>query len=170
MEKTVKHYCYYNAPIGDLLLVEENGKLEQLLFPSEQVGKQPEPQWIENEIPFADVISQLKAYFSGERTSFSLDLNPMGTRFQKQVWQELSKIPYGKTTHYGQLAEKIGNPKASRAVGMANGKNPIPIIIPCHRVIGKDKSLTGFGGGLDIKEQLLQLEGVKVKKGRIMDR
>ena len=154
----MKHYCYYQAPIGDLLLVEENEKLEQLMFPSHYQGKQINPQWIKNEKPFTEVVRQLKAYFAGKLHSFSLDINPIGTEFQKRVWQELLKIPYGTTTYYGQLAEKIGNPKASRAVGMANGKNPIPVIIPCHRVIGKNGSLTGFGGGLKIKEQLLQLE------------
>ncbi len=158
----MKQYCYYQAPIGNLLLVEENGKLEQLMFPVQHQNKQRDSGWEKNRTPFLEVIKQLDTYFAGKSTSFSLDLSPAGTAFQRQVWQELSKIPYGETIHYGLLAEKIGNPKASRAVGMANGKNPIPIIIPCHRVIGKNGSLTGFGGGLEIKKQLLQLEGVNV--------
>ncbi len=158
----MKHYCYYLAPIGELLLVEEKGKLEQLMFPNHHQNKQINPEWKKDKSPFSKIIRQLDDYFSGKSTSFSLEMSPSGTDFQKRVWKELSKIPFGETIHYGLLAERIGNPNASRAVGMANGKNPIPVIVPCHRVIGKDGSLTGFGGGLDIKKQLLQLEGVIV--------
>ncbi len=142
------------------MLVEENGRLEQLIFPVHHQKIQINPEWKILESPFSEVIKQLDGYFSGQSTSFSVDIHPIGTVFQKRVWQELSRIPYGSTINYGLLAKKIGNPKASRAVGMANGKNPIPVIIPCHRVIGKDGSLTGFGGGLEIKKQLLELEGV----------
>lgn len=169
MEKMMKHYCHYKAPIGDLLLVEENGKLEQLLFPNQHEGKPIHPDWIEDKNRLTDVIRQLDAYFAGDLKAFSIQMNLIGTDFQKQVWTALSQIPYGTFTNYGQLAEEIGNPKASRAVGLANGKNPIPVIIPCHRVIGKNKTLTGFGGGLDIKEQLLELEGLNIKKGRLVD-
>ena len=102
---------------------------------------------------------QLEEYFAGLRAAFSLPLAPEGTDFQKAVWRELENIPYGETRTYGQIARALGNPKASRAVGMANHKNPVEIMIPCHRVIGADGSLTGYAGGLDIKETLLRLEG-----------
>ena len=102
---------------------------------------------------------QLEEYFAGLRAAFSLPLAPEGTDFQKAVWRELENIPYGETRTYGQIARALGNPKASRAVGMANHKNPVAIMIPCHRVIGADGSLTGYAGGLDIKETLLRLEG-----------
>ena len=106
----------------------------------------------------ADAVRQLKAYFAGELENFDLSLSPQGTPFQQKVWSELQKIPYGKTISYGELARRIGNPKASRAVGLANGSNPISIVIPCHRVIGANGKLTGYGGGLPIKEKLLALE------------
>ena len=101
---------------------------------------------------------QLRAYFAGEREGFDLPLAPRGTPFQQKVWKRLCEIPYGETISYGELAKQIGNPQASRAVGLANGSNPIPIVIPCHRVIGSNGKLTGYGGGLPIKEKLLALE------------
>lgn len=101
---------------------------------------------------------QLNEYFAGKRRSFSLPLSFQGTAFQIRVWETLQRIPYGETWYYGQLAEAVGSPRAYRAVGMANNRNPLPILIPCHRVIGKNGSLTGYGGGLDIKEKLLALE------------
>ena len=107
---------------------------------------------------FGELEQQLHAYFSGELENFTVPLSPEGTPFQQKVWSELLKIPYGETISYGELARRIGNPNASRAVGLANGSNPIPIIIPCHRVIGSDGKLTGYGGGLPIKEKLLALE------------
>ena len=103
-------------------------------------------------------LTQLQEYFAGQRRDFDLPLDPRGTEFQLRVWQRLLKIPYGETTTYGALASELGDARASRAVGLANGSNPIPIVIPCHRVIGADGSLTGFGGGLAIKQQLLELE------------
>jgi methylated-DNA-[protein]-cysteine S-methyltransferase len=115
-------------------------------------------QWRENNSPFAEVIRQLQAYFGGQLREFKLRLAPEGTEFQLRVWNSLRTIPYGETISYAQLAQKIGNPQAVRAVGLANGCNPIPIIVPCHRVIGSDGSLTGFGGGLANKKILLALE------------
>ena len=106
----------------------------------------------------AETIRQLEAYFAGELESFTLPLAPHGTPFQMEVWRRLCDIPYGQTISYGEMARRIGNPKASRAVGLANGSNPIPIVIPCHRVIGSNGKLTGYGGGLPIKEKLLALE------------
>jgi methylated-DNA-[protein]-cysteine S-methyltransferase len=108
--------------------------------------------------PFAAAARQLAAYFAGQLTRFSLPLSPRGTEFQRQVWAALQEIPYGQTVTYGQLAADLGRPAASRAVGLANGRNPVSIVVPCHRVIGSDGSLTGYGGGLDRKRYLLDLE------------
>lgn len=150
-------YTHYDSPVGRLLLAG-NETLETIRFPDSKQGIQPEPAWKEALEFFKPVISQLDDYFNGRLKAFNIEMTLIGTEFQKQVWSELAKVPYGTTISYGELAQKIGNPKASRAVGMANGKNPIPIIIPCHRVIGKDGTLTGFGGGLDVKQTLLELE------------
>lgn len=137
-----------------MLAGDVNG-LQRVQF---ECGIQVDDSWQESIESFKDVIQQLSEYFNQERETFELKLNPQGTPFQKQVWKRLEKIPFGQTKYYGQIAEEIGNPKASRAIGMANNKNPIPIIIPCHRVIGKNGTLTGFASGLDIKQQLLTIE------------
>ncbi len=154
----MKDYCYYDSPIGKMLLVGKNGVLEELHFPRETEQLQIPLHWKEDLQAFEIPLRQLRQYFSGERQEFDLPIRPQGTPFQERVWEELIKIPYGKTASYGEIAQRINKPKACRAVGMANRKNPIPIIIPCHRVIGKDGSLTGFGGGLSVKQQLLDLE------------
>jgi len=120
-----------------------------------------EPEW--NAEPLAEATRQVTEYFAGSRKTFNLPLAPQGTPFQQRVWQELLRIPHGEAISYGELATRVGNPKASRAVGAANGHNPISLIIPCHRVIGSDKSLTGYGGGLNVKEALLTHEGVSFK-------
>ncbi|MCK5836116.1 MAG: methylated-DNA--[protein]-cysteine S-methyltransferase [Desulfobacula sp.] len=151
------YYCYYESPVGELLLTGSD-RLETLNFPLGKTRKEPQPHWINSTAQFSKALDQLEAYFTGHLKNFDLNLDIQGTQFQKSVWQELLKIPYGETIHYGEMAKRIGNPNACRAVGMANGKNPISIIIPCHRVIGKDGSLTGFGGGMDVKKQLLELE------------
>lgn len=151
-------YCYIDSPIGKLLLRGRDGIVEELHFPKS--SKKPTIDLgTKDETSFGEVIQQLNEYFQGKRKNFDLQISPSGTPFQEKVWQELQNIPYGQAVSYSFIAEKIGNPKGSRAVGMANNKNPIPIIIPCHRVIGKDGSLTGFGGGLDTKRFLLDLEG-----------
>jgi methylated-DNA-[protein]-cysteine S-methyltransferase len=152
------YYCYLNSPIGDLLLAGDDDGLSLIGFPQGKMRHDPEPDWIFNEKPFAAARQQLEEYFAGERTAFDLPLHLSGTDFQVQVLQELQRIPYGETTSYGDIAKRIGRPKAMRAVGAANGRNPIPIIVPCHRVIGSSGDLTGFGGGLDTKEALLRLE------------
>ena len=152
------YYCYLNSPIGDLLLAGDDDGLSLIGFPQGKMRHDPEPDWIFNEKPFAVVRQQLEEYFAGERTVFDLPLHLSGTDFQVQVLQELQRIPYGETTSYGEIAKRIGRPKAMRAVGAANGRNPIPIIVPCHRVIGSSGDLTGFGGGLATKEALLRLE------------
>ena len=151
-------YCYLESPVGTLLLVGNNSALRQINFPRAGVAAEPEPSWRLNESAFSAASCELRAYFAGELETFSVALAPEGTGFQRRVWDELLKIPYGQTISYGELARHIGNPNASRAVGLANGSNPIPIIIPCHRVIGSNGKLTGYGGGLPIKEKLLALE------------
>lgn len=151
-------YTWYESPVGPLLLA---GSCHGLAYVSFSVGRHTvavDPNWTEEPSLFADAIQQLREYFAGKRKIFSLALGPRGTEFQRAVWSELQRIPYGETISYKQLADRIGKPKAVRAVGAANGANPIPIIIPCHRVIGKDGSLTGFGGGLPLKKRLLELE------------
>lgn len=152
------YYCYLDTPIGDLLLAGDEDALALVGFPEGSMRREPDADWIYSEKPFADASEQLRAYFAGERKSFDLNLKPGGTEFQMQVLDELQKIPYGTTTSYGDIARRIGRPKAVRAVGAANGRNPIPIIIPCHRVIGSGGQMTGFGGGIPTKEALLRLE------------
>ena len=152
------YYCYLNTPIGDLLLAGDDDALSLVGFPQGSMRHDPEPDWIYDEKPFATAREQLQEYFAGKRKEFDLPLHLSGTEFQVQVLEELLRIPYGETTSYGDIAQRIGRPKAMRAVGAANGRNPIPIIIPCHRVIGSSGHLTGFGGGLDTKEALLRLE------------
>ena len=151
-------YTRIDSPVGKLLLAADAQGLRQLSFESSKRAVSEQPDWREDEAPFAEVIRQLQAYFQGELRSFNLPLAPEGTQFQLRVWNSLRTIPYGETISYAQLAQQIGNPKAVRAVGLANGCNPIALIIPCHRVIGTDGSLTGFGGGLPVKKKLLALE------------
>ncbi|MFC0599191.1 methylated-DNA--[protein]-cysteine S-methyltransferase [Streptomyces palmae] len=148
-----------DSPYGPLTLVAtEEGVLcglymtEQRHRPAQETFGPPDPE------PFAEAARQLAAYFAGELTEFTLPLQLFGTPFQQRVWAELRSIPYGETISYGTLAERIGRPTASRAVGLANGKNPIGIIVPCHRVVGGSGSLTGYGGGLDRKRRLLDFE------------
>lgn len=152
------HYCYLDTPIGELLLAGEDDGLRFIGFPEGSGRLEPDTDWIFAEKPFANAIDQLKSYFAGERREFDLVLKPTGTEFQLQVLDELQKIPYGETVSYGDIATRIGRPKAVRAVGAANGRNPLPIVIPCHRVIGAGGDLTGFGGGIPTKRALLQLE------------
>ena len=152
------YYCYLDTPIGELLLAGEDGALSMIGFPKGSMRREPEPDWIFNERQLADAILQLREYFAGERREFDLPLKLGGTEFQVSVLEALQDIPYGETTSYGEIAKRIGRPKAVRAVGAANGRNPIPIVVPCHRVIGSTGDLTGFGGGLDTKEALLRLE------------
>jgi methylated-DNA-[protein]-cysteine S-methyltransferase len=152
------YYCYLETTIGDLLLAGDEDGLSLIGFPEGAMRHEPEADWIFNEKPFARAREQLTAYFAGKLKAFDLDLKPTGTEFQLEVLEELQKIPYGTTVSYKDIADRIGRPKAVRAVGAANGRNPIPIIIPCHRVIGASGDLTGFGGGLPTKEALLRLE------------
>lgn len=152
------YYRYHSTPIGELLLAGDGESLSLLGFEQGKMGRRHEPEWIADVGVFSEAGRQLDAYFAGSLQNFDLVLSPRGTDFQEAVWQALSEIPFGETWSYGQLAKRIGRPKASRAVGAANGVNPIPIIIPCHRVIGSSGKLTGFGGGLETKQFLLGLE------------
>jgi methylated-DNA-[protein]-cysteine S-methyltransferase len=147
-----------DSPVGRLLLAGDGTSLVQVCFQSGPRPLQPHGDWVADPTPFRAVMTQLAEYFAGKRRRFELRLAPRGTDFQRRVWRALAEIPYGKTISYGELARSIDKPSASRAVGLANGANPLPIIVPCHRVIGADGSLTGFGGGLPIKRKLLALE------------
>lgn len=151
-------YTYLDSPVGCLLLAGDPQGLTLVRFPGERGGVRPAADWRRDDGVFAAAIAQLEEYFAGARREFSLPLQPVGTPFQQVVWSALRTIPYGTTLSYGELARRIGRPPASRAVGAANGANPLPIIVPCHRVIGADRSLTGFGGGLETKRFLLALE------------
>jgi methylated-DNA-[protein]-cysteine S-methyltransferase len=151
-------YTYFDSPIGPLLLTRDDVGLTGLYLPN---GRHPvtlDPDWERDDAAFDDVGTQLGEYFAGRRREFDLPLHPIGTPFQLRVWAALLEIPYGETTSYGKTAAEIGAPTAARAVGLANGQNPIPIIVPCHRVIGANGSLTGYGGGLDAKRWLLAHE------------
>ncbi len=152
------YYCYLKTPIGDLLLAGDENALCLIGFPEGSMRREPEADWIYSEKPFAEARQQLTDYFAGKRKTFDLPVRPGGTEFQRRVLDELQRIPYGVTVTYADIAERVGNPKAVRAVGAANGRNPIPIVIPCHRVIGSDGKMTGFGGGIPTKEALLRLE------------
>jgi len=152
------YYCYLDTPIGELLLAGEDGALSLIGFPKGSMRRDPEPDWIYNEKPLTEARKQLQEYFAGQRKAFDLALQLAGTEFQVSVLRALQEIPYGETVSYGEIAKRIGRPKAMRAVGAANGRNPIPIVVPCHRVIGSSGDLTGFGGGIDTKEALLRLE------------
>jgi methylated-DNA-[protein]-cysteine S-methyltransferase len=161
----MKVFCYVDSPIGRLMLTSDGTALTGLYMNlyRNKPTKLPtlEDDWLQNATidPLPAAARQLKEYFAGTRQEFDLPLSATGTDFQKRVWRELTKIPFGQTRSYGQLAKRLGNPNGSRAVGLANGRNPIAIIVPCHRVIGADGSLTGFGGGIDRKQWLLTHEG-----------
>jgi methylated-DNA-[protein]-cysteine S-methyltransferase len=151
-------YTEIESPVGPLLLAADEAGLRQILFVEGRRRARPEPFWTKDRALFTALIDELRAYFAGELECFGQPLAPEGTAFQLKVWNQLCEIPYGETISYQELASRIGNPQASRAVGLANGSNPIPILIPCHRVIGSNGKLTGYGGGLAIKHKLLALE------------
>jgi len=161
-------YTEMESPVGGLRLVGDERALRQVWFldgrpdcgkATEHRHRRPvEKEWVRDEEPFAEAMRQLRAYFAGKLREFDLPVEMEGTEFQLAVWRELRRIPYGQTASYLEIARRIGNEKAVRAVGLANGQNPIPIIVPCHRVNGSDGSLTGFGGGMENKRKLLELE------------
>jgi len=153
-------YSYIDSPVGPLLVAGDASALHFLSFPTGHKSFGPQPGWSPSEAPFAEVRRQIDAYFAGRLQSFSLPLHLSGSAFQVSVWRYLAGIPFGETRSYGQIAATLGRPRASRAVGAANGSNPLPIILPCHRVLGATGALTGFGGGLATKAYLLRHEGV----------
>jgi methylated-DNA-[protein]-cysteine S-methyltransferase len=158
---TMSETCLYHtmdSPVGELLLTANGAALTGAYWATSHDRPNCEAGWRRDEQAFRAVCAQLRAYFAGELTQFDLPLAPRGTEFQQRVWRELCAIPYGATISYRELAARIGKPSAMRAVGAANGRNPISIIVPCHRVIGADNSLTGYGGGLACKRALLNLE------------
>ena len=154
-------YHDFDTVIGTLRVVGDDGGLDRIDLPNAAEGD-PDPGWQARRRPLPGPLDeakrQLREYFEGERRDFELPLAPAGTPFQLRVWEELRRIPYGETISYGELARRIGRPTASRAVGAANGRNPLAIVVPCHRVIGADGTLTGYGGGLPVKETLLAHE------------
>lgn len=147
----------YNTILGPITIVEENQQITQIGFEADKL----ENAEIKQTTLIKQTYEQITQYLEGKRKKFEIPINPKGTTFQQKVWKALLTIPYGKTNSYQEIAQKIGNPKASRAVGMANHNNPIAIIIPCHRVIGKNGKLVGYAGGLNIKEKLLEIEQTK---------
>jgi methylated-DNA-[protein]-cysteine S-methyltransferase len=158
------NYIYLETPIGTLLIAGDAEAVRRIDFPKNGKASTADEGWTESaKGPVGVAAKQLKEYFAGKRADFDLPLAPEGTEFQRTVWRSLQDIPYGETISYGELAKRVGNPKASRAVGAANGQNPIPIVIPCHRVIGANGKLTGFGGGLPTKEKLLALEAKQLR-------
>ncbi len=152
------NFTHHDSPIGRLLLVSDEQGLRQIGFPAGKNTPMPEENWHEKDAAFNEEHAQLNAYFDGKLTRFNLKLAPRGTEFQQSVWTALQNVGYGTTCSYRDIAKSLGKPGASRAVGSANGKNPIPIVIPCHRIIGSDGTLTGFGGGLMTKQWLLSHE------------
>ena len=158
-------YRNLDSPVGELLLAGDEQGLKLIGFPQGKGRVEPAPDWHRDGECFADAAHQLQEYFAGQRRQFDLPLAPSGTPFQLAVLDALKSIPHGETRSYRDIAEQIGRPQAVRAVGAANGRNPLPIVIPCHRVIGSDGSLTGFGGGLDTKLFLLELEGIETRAG-----
>lgn len=151
-------YTTMDSPIGELLLLGDGDALHGLYMQDAPRPTALEPGWREDRGAFADVRRQLGEYFAGDRTAFDVRLAVGGTPFQRAVWRGLRGIPYGETITYGELARRIHRPSAVRAVGLANGRNPISVIVPCHRVIGADGTLTGYGGGIERKRLLLELE------------
>jgi methylated-DNA-[protein]-cysteine S-methyltransferase len=151
-------YRFLESPLGQILLAGEGETLFRLHFQDGAKPLEVPDSWVQRPEGFGEAVRQLTAYFHGRLFEFDLDLRPDGTEFQRAVLAELRKIPYGETAAYGDIARRLGRPGASRAVGAANGRNPLPVVIPCHRVVGADGRLTGYGGGLWIKEWLLNLE------------
>ncbi len=152
------YYTHTESPLGRLLLVGTADRLLRIGLPRGKSARRLEPGWKAAEAPFREAIRQLRAYFSGRSRTFDLPVTLEGTPFQRRVWRALRRVPYNRTISYGELARRAGHPGAARAVGAAMGRNPLPIVIPCHRVIGADGRLTGFGGGLPAKRALLDLE------------
>lgn len=153
-------YTYADSPVGPLLLVGDTNALHSVSFSTSRRPVELKAEWQKSDAPFVEAIQQLNAYFAGDLREFDLSLHLSGTGFQNRVWRGLATIPFGETRSYGQMAEALQSPSASRAVGAANGHNPLAIILPCHRVIGANGTMTGFGGGLPTKVFLLDHEAM----------
>lgn len=153
-----KRFTYYRSPYGEMTLQADDQGLLGAWFEIHTTKPKMLGQFVENDPILTQTIKQLDEYFAGQRKMFDLPISATGTEFQRKVWQALTTIPYGETWNYLDLANAIGNPKAVRAVGLANGKNPVSVIVPCHRVIGKNGKLTGYAGGVETKAKLLELE------------
>jgi methylated-DNA-[protein]-cysteine S-methyltransferase len=158
-EEHATFFTYIDTPVGKLMLAgcEDHG-LRHIAFQCGKGAMAPKPEWKQSARPFREATRQIREYFAGKRSAFELRLHPKGTPFQLAVWNALARIPYGETRSYGDIAKTIGRPTAVRAVGLANGRNPLPIVVPCHRVIGSTGHLVGYGGGLRVKQALLGLE------------
>ncbi len=161
-EQEERTYAVLESPIGPLLLSGTGAGLSAVEFARDGRPAFPAAGWREDRSAQAEALRQLAAYFAGELREFDLPLAPRGTAFQLAVWRELQRIPYGETISYAELARRVGRPRAVRAVGAANGRNPLPVVVPCHRVIGSDGRLTGYAGGLNLKHRLLVLEGCRL--------
>ena len=156
-------YAQVGTPIGTLTIVAADTGVRRILFDGRFDGESPPDDAVEGRNDVLDAaVSQIQEYFAGSRTAFDLPLDLAGTPFQQKVWLELGAIPFGTTISYGEQARRVGRPRAARAVGAANGRNPIPVVLPCHRVIGASGALTGFGGGLDVKRALLDHEAAVI--------
>lgn len=153
------NYSVMDSPLGPVLVAGDENGLRRIVFLDSEETVRLEPEWIADDGPLRPALDQLTRYFDGGLKTFDLPLSPIGTAFQRRVWELLRDIPYGATESYGQLARRLGRPTAARAVGAANASNPLPIVIPCHRVVGGDGALTGYRGGLRFKKALLELEG-----------
>lgn len=161
---TTTYYTYIDSPVGRICVEGDGDFLTGLHMPDHKHWSGPDPTWQRTDAPFATLREQLTEYFAGERELFDIPLKLTGTPFQNRVWQELARIPFGVTISYAELASRVGQPTAFRAVGSANGKNPVSILVPCHRVIATSGQLTGYGGGLSNKKWLLDHE-CRVKNG-----
>lgn len=151
-----------DSPLGEILIAGSERGVSWISFRKSTRPSDIDPSWERGALFLEPAARQLKEYFAGTRREFDLRLDPHGTEFQKKVWKALCKVPYGKTVSYGEIARMIGAPKSSRAVGAANGANPLPIVVPCHRIVGSSGALTGYTGGLEFKKGLLELEGCAV--------
>lgn len=156
--QTSRSFTSIESPVGPLRITATDGRIDGLFMDAQRHAPAQDPNWLEDGAPFGELISQLNSYFAGEAVDFDVPLALSGTEFQRRVWTELREIPLGETISYGELARRVGTPGASRAVGLANGRNPVSIVVPCHRVIGADGRLTGYGGGLERKAWLLRHE------------
>jgi methylated-DNA-[protein]-cysteine S-methyltransferase len=155
-------YARYPSPLGEVIVIANDAGIWSVDFVDAKYARRIDPEWIEDpqSSPLRECIRQLAEYFAGKRRDFDLPLAPRGTPFQERVWNEIARVPYGKTISYGELAKRAGAPGQARAAGAATGRNPVGVVIPCHRIVGADGSLTGYAGGLDRKQRLLELEGV----------